>query len=175
MRFIPPWEAMQQAAPWLVGRYFLYSPQRVCELLRVQGLEPYYPEITKMYRPTHRRRARRVSLPAYPGWLFVRGPIERESYMLTPAWRYYRPLPDTTFADSEIADIRDSLPSVPEGEPVSRAPVFVAGQRVRITAGIAEGHTLVVDRAGPTVVIGTVEGATIPLQVSPFLCEPLEV
>lgn len=130
-------EEAQTARAW----YALYTRHQhekaVDEILRNKGFETFLP----LYETVHRWRDRnkRVSLPVYPCYVFIRGGVDRRVQILTTPGIHWIvgvggcacPIPD-----SDIEAVRRLVSTQFRVEP---HPYLRTGDRIRVIAGPLEG------------------------------------
>jgi transcription termination/antitermination protein NusG len=135
--------------------YALYTrshcEQLVCDQLETKGFHLFLPRIDVWSQRAGRRHL--ISVPMFPGYLFLRHAVDKVSYInVRKARGLVRILGDgwdklSIIPDAEIEAIRTvlntSLPTMPH-------PYLQEGQRVRITRGPLRGIEGVLVQSKPT-------------------------
>jgi transcriptional antiterminator NusG len=117
-----------------------HCEEKVCDQLVAKGFHPFLPLIAVWSR--RHRMQRRIPVPMFPGYLFLRHPIDKESYFdalgarglvrfLGGGWGRLATVPDR-----EIDAIKRLLDARIEA---LHHPFLREGQRVRITRGPLAG------------------------------------
>ena len=124
-------------APWCVAYTRHQHEKPVSEMLETKGFEVFLP----LYESTRRWKDRRkvLSLPLFPGYVFVRGATDRRLPVLTTPGVLMiisRGERIATVPEEEIAAIRRTL----DGEfSVEPHPFLRCGERVRVIRGSLQG------------------------------------
>jgi transcription antitermination factor NusG len=123
--------------PW----WALYSrhqhEKQVAERLQAKGYETFLPVYESVRRWKDRRKV--ITLPLFPGYVFVRGMLDRRLGILsTPGVHMILSLGDAAavIPEEEIQSVRRSLDAKYAVEP---HPYLNCGDRVRVTRGALEG------------------------------------
>lgn len=109
----------------------------VARVLSSKGFEIFLPTYDSLRR--WKDRSKLLSLPLFPGYVFVRGGLERKLDVLTTPGVHmilYRGETVAVIPDQEIGAIRRSLSANVRVEPHS---FLKCGDRVRVTRGSLEG------------------------------------
>ncbi len=106
-------------------------------MLSAKGFEVFLP----LYESIRRWKDRKIllSLPLFPGYLFVRGGLDRKLHVVTTPginMILYRGEEVATIPDQEIAAIQRAVDGRSRIEP---HPFLKCGMRVRVTRGSLEG------------------------------------
>jgi transcription antitermination factor NusG len=121
--------------------YALYTRHQhektVAEMLSLKGFEVFLP----LYRAVHRwkDRSKILSLPLFPGYVFVRGGLDRRVQLVTTPGVYMilcRGIHVAFIPEEEILTIQKSLEGNYHVEP---HPFLKCGDRVRVKRGALEG------------------------------------
>jgi len=129
-----------ETAQWFVLWTHSHSERLVHDQLAVKGFEMFLPTIKTWSR--RRGVQSQIALPMFPGYVFLRHPMDKTSYVeivkarglvrvLGERWDRLTPVPD-----DEIDAIRRVVTS---DVPVFPHPYLRHGQQVRITAGPLAG------------------------------------
>lgn len=109
----------------------------VAEMLQVKGFEVFLPLYDSIRRWKDRKKL--LSLPLFPGYVFVRGAIEKRLPILTtPGVHMIISRGDrvATIPEEEIGAIRRTVEGKFQAEP---HPFLRCGERVRVICGSLEG------------------------------------
>jgi transcription antitermination factor NusG len=134
-------------AAWRVLWTQSHCEQLVHDQLAGRGLEPFLPKINVWSRRGGRRHL--IRRPMFPGYLFLRHALGKETYVevrkarglvtvLGETWERLAAVPDGEMA-SVLALSRSDLPSMPY-------PFLREGMRVRIASGPLAGVEGILDR-----------------------------
>jgi transcription antitermination factor NusG len=123
--------------PWCAVYTRHQHEKSVSEMLQAKGFEVFLPLYESMRRWKDRRKL--ISLPLFPCYVFVRGPLERRLPLLTTPGVHMiisRGERVATVPEEEIDAIRRTM----EGEfQVEPHPFLRCGERVRVIRGSLEG------------------------------------
>ena len=124
-------------APWCVAYTRHQHEKSVSEMLETKGFEVFLP----LYESTRRWKDRRkvLSLPLFPGYVFVRGAMDRRLPVLTTPGVHMiisRGERIATVPEEEIEAIRRTLDGDFSVEP---HPFLRCGERVRVVRGSLQG------------------------------------
>jgi transcription antitermination factor NusG len=125
------------ASPWWALYTRHQHEKTVAGMLATKGFDVFLP----LYESVRRRKDRRIvlSLPLFPGYVFVRGGLERRLQIVTtPGIHMILCRGDrvATIPDEEIHAVRTAVAGKLSIEPV---PYLRCGERVRVTRGALEG------------------------------------
>ncbi|HSF28945.1 MAG TPA: transcription termination/antitermination NusG family protein [Candidatus Tectomicrobia bacterium] len=135
--------------------YALYTrshcEQLVWDQLRAKGFQLFLPRINVWSQRVGKRRL--ISVPMFPGYLFLRHAIDKASYIevrkarglvhiLGERWDRLGVIPDAEIEAIQTV-LHTSLPVMPH-------PYLRAGQRVRITRGPLRGMEGILVQSKPT-------------------------
>jgi len=135
--------------------YALYTrshyEQLVLDQLEAKGFQLFLPRIDVWSQRTGKRRL--ISVPMFPGYLFLRHAIDKVSYIdvrkvrglvriLGESWDKLSTIPDAEIEAIQTV-LNTSLPTMPH-------PYLREGQRVRITRGPLRGIEGVLVQSKPT-------------------------
>lgn len=128
---------MRCASPWWAVYTRHQHEKSVAEMLSAKGFEVFLP----LYESIRRWKDRKMllSLPLFPGYLFVRGGLDRKLHVVTTPginMILYRGEEVATIPDQEIAAIQRAVDGRSRIEP---HPFLKCGMRVRVTRGSLEG------------------------------------
>ena len=129
--------AMADDSPWWV-LYSRHQHERtVAQMLSTKGFDVFLP----LYESTRRWKDRRkvLSLPLFPGYVFVRGGLDRRLQVVTTPGVHmilYRGDQVATVPDEEIDAIQRTVAGAYRVEP---HPFLKCGMRVRVMRGALEG------------------------------------
>ena len=126
--------------PAVVGAWYAIWTKSHCERLvadqlSAKGIDPFLPEVPA---PSRVRKSPPVSMPLFPGYLFVREAMDKTRYLeilkargvvriLDNGWTNLTPIPD-----AEIEAVQRLLAA---GEHVALHPYLQHGDRVRVIDG----------------------------------------
>lgn len=135
----------EQHQRWYAVYTWARHEKAVARHFEERGLTYFLP----LYQAIHRwnKRSCRVSLPLFPGYVFVRtGGPERYKPLQVPGVLHYAGTGTTpsAIADEEIETLRRILIS---GKEVGPHPYLSAGQQVRIAAGPLAGLCGIIQRS----------------------------
>jgi transcription antitermination factor NusG len=122
---------------WYVAQTCSRHEKKVNEQLLHRHVETFLPLYTAIHNWKDRRK--KVDLPIFPGYLFVRIPLEERLRILElpGVVRFIcskgRPIP---LSDDDIGALRNGLAKKVKAEPY---PFLTVGQRVRVKSGPLEG------------------------------------
>lgn len=128
--------AVDDSSWWVL--YSRHQHERtVAQMLSTKGFEVFLP----LYESTRRWKDRRkvLSLPLFPGYLFVRGGLDRKLQVVTTPGVHmilYRGGQVATVPDEEIDAIQRAVAGAYRVEP---HPFLKCGMRVRVIRGALEG------------------------------------
>lgn len=126
----------EQSAWWAL--YVRHQHEKmVAEMLSAKMFDVFLPLYDSLRRWKDRRKV--ISLPLFPGYVFVRGGLERRLQVLTTPGIYmalYRGDRIATIPEDEIQAIRRTVEGDLRVEP---HPFLKCGERVRVTRGSLEG------------------------------------
>lgn len=128
---------------WHVASTRSRHERTVHEHLRARSIESYLP-LCESLRHWHDRQ-KRILLPAFPGYIFVRIPFaERVSVLTVPGITRLVTFGDAaaTLADDELERLRVAL-AIRKAEP---HPYLASGTRVRVVSGPLRGVSGIVQR-----------------------------
>jgi transcription termination/antitermination protein NusG len=137
--------AAAQSRRWCVLRTRSRQEKALAELLAARNIEHFLPLVRKVRYYGRRKQA--VTLPLFPGYVFLRGLVE-DAYEADRTERVVQILtvPDQLGMDSDLAAIRLALDRNGGLEP---APVLGHGTLVEVTSGPMRGLRGWIDRAAP--------------------------
>ena len=137
-----------QTAPWYALWTHSHYEQIVQDQLAQKGLHPFLPRVEVWSRRQGTRR--RISVPMFPGYLFLRDELDKQTYV---------EVRKTRGLVRVLGERWDRLAAIPrqEIEPIQRAadsrcpvlpfPYLREGQRARISSGPLQGvEGILVDR-----------------------------
>ncbi|HEY6291301.1 MAG TPA: UpxY family transcription antiterminator [Terriglobia bacterium] len=137
----PDWSHGEREAGAASSWYALYTRHQhekvVAQTLAGKGFEVFLP----LYSAAHRwqDRVKRLSLPLFPGYVFLRTRLERRAGALTtPGVHYFVPNADrpVPISPAEIESVRQLTE---KGTRVEPHPFLKGGDWVRVKAGPLEG------------------------------------
>jgi len=136
--------AIEAALPWWAVYTRHQHEKAAAEMMTTKGLEVFLP----LYESVRRWRDRRklLSLPLFPGYLFVRGiPARRLQVLTTPGVHMILNRGDeaATIPEEEIQAIRRAVEGNCRIEP---HPFLKCGQRVRVKCGSLSGIEGILER-----------------------------
>jgi len=140
----------QAIAPWHVLWTHSHCEQLVCDQLTAKGFHPFLPCLRVWSTRAGRRRL--ISVPMFPGYLFVNDTLDKAAHVearkargtvciLGEAWDRPARVPE-----AEIQAIRRMVDS---GLPTLPHPYLREGRRVRIVAGPLAGLEGILAKARP--------------------------
>ena len=126
--------------PWYAIWTRSHCERLVADQLSAKGFSPFLPEMRVWSKRSGTSRV--VRLPMFPGYLLLRYPIEKRSYIeilkargvvriLEGGWTRLTPIPD-----HEVEAIQRVVEA---GVPVFPYPYFREGDRARVTQGALSG------------------------------------
>jgi transcription antitermination factor NusG len=133
-------DALRQSAPWYAVWTRSHCEKLVADQLSAKGFSPFLPEMSVWSKRSGVSHVVRV--PMFPGYLLLRHPIEKRSYIeilkargvvriLEGGWTRLTPIPD-----QEVESIQRVVEA---GVPVFPHPYFRQGDRARVTDGALAG------------------------------------
>lgn len=129
--------AIEAAYPWWAVYARHQHEKTAADMMMTKGLEVFLPLYTSVRRWKDRRKM--LSLPLFPGYVFVRGtPGRRLQVLTTPGVHMILSQGDqaATIPEEEIEAIRRTLEGNSRVEP---HPFLKCGQRVRVKCGSLSG------------------------------------
>ena len=130
-------EALNMKDPWCAIYTRHQHEKTVSEMLQSKGFEVFLPLYESVRRWKDRKKL--LSLPLFPGYVFVRGAIERRLPVLTTPGVHMiisRGERIATIPEEEIEAIRRTVEGPFRVEP---HPFLRCGERVRVVRGSLEG------------------------------------
>lgn len=127
----------ETAAPWFAVYTRHQHEKSVSEMLEVKGFEVFLPLYESVRKWKDRRKL--LSLPLFPGYVFVRGALERRLPILTTPGVHMiisRGERIATIPDEELDAVRRTIEGQFRVEP---HPFLRCGERVRVVRGSLEG------------------------------------
>jgi transcription antitermination factor NusG len=162
--FAPPLPASYAVPPsWYALRVHAQREKFVSSQLRERFIEHYLP----LYATIHRwsDRSKQVTLPLFPGYLFVRIPetaIDRVSVLSVPGAAYF--VGTLTVSESEIEAVKRLTAS---DSPWQEHPFLQAGVRVRLHGGSLDGtEGIFLKRKGKGQLVISIEALERSLSIS---------
>lgn len=128
--------AIETALPWWAVYIRHQHEKTAAEMMTTKGLEVFLPVYESVRRWKDRRKL--LSLPLFPGYVFVRGTSSRLQILTTPGVHMILSQGDqaATIPEEEIQAIRRTLEGNYRVEP---HPYLKCGQRVRVKCGSLGG------------------------------------
>jgi transcription antitermination factor NusG len=128
---------VQERSPWCAVYTRHQHEKSVSEMLEAKGFDVFLPEYESVRRWKDRRKL--LSLPLFPGYVFLRGALDRRLPILTtPGVHMIISQGDrvATIPEAEIDAIRRTVEGKHKVEPY---PFLRCGERVRVVRGSLDG------------------------------------